>query len=331
MNTVLCLGEIVIDRIRNKPDFNSDAAFENHPAGVPANVAVGLARQNVKSALIGRLGGADAWGSWLRQVFINEGVDVSGVILDANRNTRVIHNERQADGSRKFLGGYLSNCADVQLSPQDLNAEQFRNAAALYFSSTALCQEPIASATDRAIELAKANNLLVVCDVNYWPAMWKSEEEARKAFCARLPQIDVLKFNRYELSAVTGYSELQGAWKVRSKYNVPLVLRTDGENGTLVFRKEGMWHAGAFPVVVKEPAGAGDAFVAGVISKLLPLLSAEKSRRDQLCSLSVEQVLAAVEHGNVCGAMVASRFGAMGAMPRSEELERFLKEGSQVE
>ena len=57
MSDVLCFGEVVVDWIRIAEGGASKAeVFERHLAGVPANVAVGLARQGVSSAVIGRVG-----------------------------------------------------------------------------------------------------------------------------------------------------------------------------------------------------------------------------------------------------------------------------------
>ena len=49
---VVCIGEALIDRIRNK----SNQEFTDYLGGAPANVACALKKLQIDSAFIGRLG-----------------------------------------------------------------------------------------------------------------------------------------------------------------------------------------------------------------------------------------------------------------------------------
>lgn len=57
-----------------------------------------------------------------------------------------------------------------------------------------------------------------------------------------------------------------------------------------------------------DPAGAGDAFTAGLV----------------WASLTGQPLPQAVRWANACGAIVAGRFGTMPAMPQAEEVRQFL-------
>ena len=54
---VICIGEALIDRIRNK----SNQGFTDFLGGAPANVACALRKLNIDSTFIGRLG-SDEYG-----------------------------------------------------------------------------------------------------------------------------------------------------------------------------------------------------------------------------------------------------------------------------
>ena len=50
---VICIGEALIDRIKNK----SNQEFTDFLGGAPANVACALRKLKIDSAIIGRIGG----------------------------------------------------------------------------------------------------------------------------------------------------------------------------------------------------------------------------------------------------------------------------------
>ena len=54
-NKVVCIGEALIDRIRNK----SNQGFTDFLGGAPANVACALRKLNIDSIFIGSLGSDD--------------------------------------------------------------------------------------------------------------------------------------------------------------------------------------------------------------------------------------------------------------------------------
>ena len=78
MPSVFCLGEAVMDLFAAPPGVALRDAQSFHPApgGAPANVALGLARLQVDTAFIGRVGD-DAFGHLLADLLAAEGVDTS--------------------------------------------------------------------------------------------------------------------------------------------------------------------------------------------------------------------------------------------------------------
>src|SRR5581483_220982 len=74
----LCLGEALVDLICEQPidSLAQAGAFVPHFGGAAANVAVMAARAGAKITLAGGAGD-DAWGHWLRDRLVAEGVDVT--------------------------------------------------------------------------------------------------------------------------------------------------------------------------------------------------------------------------------------------------------------
>lgn len=327
MSTVICLGEIVIDWIRaTNGGGGSGGDFERHLAGVPANVAVALSRLGVKSAMVGRVGD-DYLGLWAKDELAGEGVATSGVIVDASAVTRVAFVERAANGSRKTLSLTTENCADSKLEAADLNEELFAGAKVVYFGSTALSREPVASAVAKALAWAKKHNLLVVCDANIWPAMWADDATCRATILAACDHIDVLKVNLSELEYLTGSTNLESAEELRREKNMPMLVVTMDKRGAFVVTKEGSAMVPTFDVEVKEVAGAGDAFVASMIASVLAHLGASKSSREAVAAVALIEAVNMVVRANAAGALVVSRLGALCAMPTAAEIDALMLAG----
>ena len=85
-NKVLCIGEALIDRIRNK----SNQGFTDFLGGAPANVACALRKLNIDSIFIGSLGNDDYGKKFIRK-FNELGVNLDFLQSDNDSSTRVVN------------------------------------------------------------------------------------------------------------------------------------------------------------------------------------------------------------------------------------------------
>ena len=83
---VICIGEALIDRIRNK----SNQGFTNFLGGAPANVACALSKLKIDSIFIGSLGTDDYGKKFIRQ-FDQLGVNLDFLQLVNDSSTRVVN------------------------------------------------------------------------------------------------------------------------------------------------------------------------------------------------------------------------------------------------
>jgi len=96
---VICLGEAIIDRIRNK----SNQGFTDFLGGAPANVACALRKLKIDSIFIGSLGNDDYGKKFIMQ-FDQLGVNLDFLQLDNDSSTRVVNVDRDQFGDRFFSG-----------------------------------------------------------------------------------------------------------------------------------------------------------------------------------------------------------------------------------
>ena len=87
-----------------------------------------------------------------------------------------------------------------------------------------------------------------------------------------------------------------------------LVIYKMGEKGAITFADGQEVRTGIFPVAALKPTGAGDSFMAGLLSGL----AAGLDLRD------------AVLRGSACAAIVVSKPGCAPAMPDQSQLDAFL-------
>jgi len=96
---VVCIGEALIDRIRNK----SNEGFTDFLGGAPANVACALSKLKIDSIFVGCLGN-DNFGKQFIEQFNELNVNLDFLQLDNDSSTRVVNVDRDQFGDRFFSG-----------------------------------------------------------------------------------------------------------------------------------------------------------------------------------------------------------------------------------
>jgi sugar/nucleoside kinase (ribokinase family) len=325
MTDVLCLGEILVDWVCTEQGHELDQAksFTKAPGGAPANVAVGLARQGVATGFIGRVS-MDLFGKWLKELLESEGIDTTCTVMDPQASTRMAYVVTTASGDRKLAEFSRIACADAQLQQQDLQPSLFKSAVVLHFGSISLIHEPASTATRKAIELAKEHALLVSYDPNVRLGLWPSAAVCKDTILQTLALADMVKINIDELEFLTGQRDLSAAEQLRAQHNLPLLILTLDANGCHFFTAQGHKAVPGFEIQLVEATGAGDGFVSGVITGLLPHLKAASNRRSALEALSMDELTEIFRRANAVGALACTKAGAIPALPRTADIDAFL-------
>ena len=323
---VLSLGETLIDIITTDgaTSLEEASAFVARPGGAPANVTVALARLGVPSAF-GGVVGDDPFGRRLRADLAAEGVDVSRLRATAEAATTLAFAWKDARGDGHF---WLLRAADTLLSRADVEAAGIEDAAALVVGSVALAGEPSRSAVSWAVALATAAGVPVCFDVNLRPTLWSDLDVARRACAPILERANLLKLSlddaRHLVDA--GDDPVAVVERLRSsrqsneapRSRARMVVLTDGERGCWYASVDGgepVRHVPAYRVAAVEPTGAGDAFTAGILARLIAR-----------GWLGLEE--ADVRYAAAAGALATTRSGAWEGLPTAAELETFLAGGS---
>jgi fructokinase len=324
---LVTLGELLIDMFPDKIGrrIGEVEAFIPKPGGAPANVAVGARRLNCKSAFIGKVG-QDHFGSYLKKVLEDEGVDTRGIRFDPDARTTMAIIAMPDENSAEFVF-YRNPGADQRLTGSELDLELIRSARALHFGSVSLTDEPVRSATYLAAREARQAGALVSYDVNYRPSLWKDPAEALLQAQKMIREVSLIKVNELEAALLLGregldptnQKELERTARQLIEQGPDGVVITLGPEGSYFQVREGGQYVPPYRVAAIDAVGCGDAFVAGLLSKLV----AGEDWRDQLSVPDMKKNLA---FANAVGALTSLKRGAIPALPYLADVERFMAE-----
>ena len=321
---IISLGELLIDFVSVDVDRSlaDSGGFAKAPGGAPANVAAGLAKLGRKAAFIGKVG-RDPFGEYLTQVLKDAGIDVGGMSLDDEARTTLSFVANRSSGVRDCMF-YRNPGADMRLAPEDLNEELFASAKAFHFGSISLGCEPVRSATLQAIEWAKKHGLLVSYDPNLRLSLWDGEEDAKREIREAFRHADVVKISEEEMEFVTGFRTFEESASYILGRGPRLVVITRGGDGCYYTDGRTSGSLNGHRMNVVETTGAGDAFVAGLLTKLLE----RRDRGGAFVLAADEETAEAVRFANAAGALATTKVGAIPAMPAYDEVLALLDEGA---
>lgn len=317
MPKALCIGELLIDFVSTTPDVTLAAApgFVKAPGGAPANVAVGLAKLGIDVGFIGKVG-ADAFGDFLRETLAQHRVNTDFLIADATARTTLAFVATRSDGM-KDITFYRHPGADIQLSPDELDTDAIQSAALFHYGSVSLSHSPSREATLEAIKAAKTGGALLSYDANLRLMLWDDADDAKRWIWEVMPYADVVKISEEEWEFIMGdVSFATGAKRILEQQGASLVVVTLGEKGCYYTNGSAEGAVDGYAAKVVDTLGAGDAFVAAMLSQLL--------QHENLHSLDTSQLNAIMRYANAAGALATQKVGVIPALPTAAEIEAFL-------
>ena len=270
---IISIGEILIDFVgkEHSTALTEVTEFRRAAGGGPANVAVGAARLGMKAGFVGKVG-SDAFGKHLTQVLHDNCVNTEGLIIDPLANTTLVFVSLNQKGIPDF-SFFRNGTADTLLRIDELPVKLLQEIKILHFSSVSLTTEPSRSACLKAVEIARNAGALISFDPNLRLPLWPDAETAKETILGAVELADVLKMNDEEYLFLTGQPFDENAKNEGFFENgrLKLLAVTRGEKGSILFNKNDKICFQGLPVHVVDTTGAGDAFMAGLLSVLSEL------------------------------------------------------------
>ncbi|MCW5232904.1 bifunctional 5-dehydro-2-deoxygluconokinase/5-dehydro-2-deoxyphosphogluconate aldolase [Verminephrobacter eiseniae] len=318
-----CLGRVAVDLYAQQYGSRLEDArsFQMYLGGSSGNLAFGVARLGLKSAMISRVGD-EQMGHYLRAALEREGCDTSQLQTDPQRLTALVLLALK-DRDNFPLLFMRENCADMALRADGISADFIAGCRALAVTGTHLSTPGTREAALTALGYARRHRVVRVLDIDYRPVLWGLTPRGAGAnrylpdasVTQRLQQVlgefDLLVGTEEEFLIAGGvpHQLMASLQAVRQHSQAVLVVKRGALGccvieGALPARIE---DAPGYPgerVEVLNVLGAGDAFLAGLLTGLL-------QGRDWAEATRI---------ANACGAIVVSRHACSASMPTPAEL-----------
>ncbi|HDC8884147.1 TPA: aminoimidazole riboside kinase [Escherichia coli] len=300
---VWVLGDAVVDLL---PE--SDGRLLPCPGGAPANVAVGIARLGGTSGFIGRVGD-DPFGALMQRTLLTEGVDITYLKQDEWHRTSTVLVDLNDQGERSFTF-MVRPSADLFLETTDLPC--WRHGEWLHLCSIALSAEPSRTSAFTAMTAIRHAGGFVSFDPNIREDLWQDEHLLRLCLRQALQLADVVKLSEEEWRLISGKTQNdRDICALAKEYEIAMLLVTKGAEGVVVCYRGQVHHFAGMYVNCVDSTGAGDAFVAGLLTGLSSTgLSTDEREMRRIIDLAQR-----------CGALAVTAKGAMTALPCRQELE----------
>jgi 5-dehydro-2-deoxygluconokinase len=342
---VLAMGRSSIDLYANEigAPFTEIKSFNAYVGGSPTNICVGARRLGLRTALLTATG-EDLVGDFVLNFLTREGIAVEFSPRKPGRRTSAFMLAIQPPDKFPIVP-YRDNCADLELTTEDVRAAPVAASRALLVTGSGLSRQPSRDATMYAAQTARANGNRVLLDLDVRAELWPDMRAYAASIRAILPFTDVVIGTFEEVATATtpdgeaahtaataattaaataaveaatqeppdsfggalrdGIGELLGAGTAEA------VVVKRGAQSTVVFLRGGETvEAATFPVEVLNVLGAGDAFAGGFLYGYLKGWDWQRSAR----------------MGNACGAIVVTRHGCANFMPHEQEVLAFIQE-----
>lgn len=258
---VLCFGEVLWDMLPTGAK----------PGGAPMNVAIHLNNLGIDVELVSKVGDDDD-GEKLKEYIRSKGIKIEYIQTDKELPTSKVTIKLSENKNATY-----EICEPVawdNIEPNSIILKLSEKAGLIIFGTLASRN---ANSRNTLLQILKASKAIKLIDVNLRPPFDIPEIVEQLLYAA-----DIAKLNDDELCVIARWHSYLSDEKtaiqwLTEKYNLKIVIVTKGEKGAVVFENGIFTEHPGYRVTPVDTVGAGDSFLAGLISKLLSGCTIEES------------------------------------------------------
>lgn len=294
--SILVVGETLVDIVHTP-----DGAVTEHVGGSPANVAMGIARLGHDTVLATTLGDDDH-GSRCREQITGNGVTIENLDVGGHATSTAV---ATIDDS-----GAASYDFDLHWDLRPVTG--LDQVAHVHTGSIAATLVPGEEVITQTLTDAR-EHATISYDPNVRPTIMGTADEVRPRVEALIALSDVVKASDDDVSWLYAGQSLPDVMAAWGRLGPGLVVITRGGAG-VTYRVTASGDLAEEPARVDEVAdtvGAGDSFMAGLISGLLDAgLLGDTAARQRLSTASLEAVAGSIGRAMATSAITVGHAGA---------------------
>jgi fructokinase len=265
---IACFGEVLFD------------VFPTHRkiGGAPLNVGLRMASLGIDTQIISRIG-QDEIGQELLDFVKKNSVSTDSIQIDNSFSTGEVLVKLDEKGSASYTINYPVAWDKIEATPEAQNA--IANADALVFGSLVCRDNTSYQSLLSLLNSAKYK----IFDVNLRAPFYTKE-----LLTDLMNKADFIKFNDDELYEISEYlgspfhSLEQNIQFIAEKTNTKHICVTKGSHGAVLLYNNQLFYNSGYKITVADTVGAGDSFLAGLLTKLLTGFTPQKAI-DFACAL----------------------------------------------
>lgn len=301
---IVALGEPLVELNQTHQDQRQ---YLQGFGGDTSNAVIAAARQGARCAYLTRVGD-DAFGAQFLALWREEGVDISGVEIDATAHTGLYFVQHGPDG---HAFSYLRRGSAASLmTPATLDGGLIERARFLHVSGISLAISTSACDTVfAAIARARAAGVQVSLDSNLRLRLWPLDR-ARAVLREALCHADLFLPSMDDMQHLTGNDDPERTldW-IRDAGATGVVVLKLGKDGSIIDDGKTRTPVAALRVDAVDATGAGDCFAGSLLAR--------RCQGDDWAD--------AVRYANVAAALSTLGYGAVNPLPRAEDVLAKLK------
>lgn len=250
---IVCFGEVLFD------------VFPTHTkiGGAPLNVGLRLASLGIETQIISRIG-QDAKGKELLDFIEANDVSTTYIQTDSHYSTGEVTVKLDEKGSASYTINYPVAWDKIEATPE---AHDIVNSADAVVFGSLVCRD--------TASYQSLLSLLNVAKYKIFDVNLRAPFYTKELLSDLMNKADFIKFNDdelYEISAYLGspyHSLEQNMQFIAEKTNTQHICVTKGSHGAVLFYNDQLFYNSGYKITVADTVGAGDSFLAGLLSKLL--------------------------------------------------------------
>lgn len=278
MKSIICFGEVLWDVLPSGKKLG----------GAPLNVSLRVQSLGNRALMISSIG-KDPLGEEIAQTVKAHGGSLNHIQVTSKYPTSEVLVELDADGTASYEIKMPCAWDHIVLLERDIQA--VGESDALVYGSLVTRSSRSRETLSALLEHARFR----VFDVNLRPPHYNPER-----IMQLIESADFVKFNEEELQEICGHLEFRDPSIetcirfISGQTGTDQICVTRGKDGAILFYDNAFYYNPGYPVKVADTVGAGDSFLASIISQLL------HGRKPQ----------EAIDFACAIGSIVASRSGA---------------------